>query len=72
VRDAVARPATEELDAGWAFADEAAATDGALMGKPDVALAEFPPAASDAEIAALVDELSDSLCRPRRPRPRGR
>jgi len=68
VRDEAARPTTADIDAGWGFAEEAAATDGALMGKPDVALADFPPPASDAEIALLIDELSDSLCRPRKAR----
>jgi hypothetical protein len=72
IRDEVARAKTAEIDAGWGFAEEAAATDGALMGKPDVELADFPPAASDAEIAALVDELATSMVRPRKSRVRAR
>ena len=34
------------LDAGWSFAEEAAATDGALMGNPDAQLGDFPPGAT--------------------------
>ncbi len=52
------------LDAGWSFAEEAAATDGALMGNPDAKLGDFPPGATDAEIATLVDEFTDVMCRP--------
>lgn len=72
IRDEIARPKTAEIDAGWGFAEEAAATDGALMGKPDAGLAEFPPAASDDQIAALVDELTATMFRPRKPRGRKR
>lgn len=65
------RPITAALDADWDFADEPAATDGGLMGKPDAGLAEFPPGPSDHEIAALIDECTEALCRPaRRRRPR--
>jgi hypothetical protein len=65
------RPVTAALDADWDFADEPAATDGGLMGKPDAGLAEFPPGPSDLEIAALIDECTETLCRPaRRRRPR--
>lgn len=64
-----APPITAALDADWDFAEEAAATDGGLMGKPDAALAEFPAGPSDQEIAALIDECTDALCRPQ---PRGR
>lgn len=64
-------PITAALDADWDFADEPAATDRGLMGKPDAALAEFPPGPSDVEIAALIDECTEALCRPtRRRRPR--
>lgn len=62
-------PITAEIDAQWGFDDEPAATDGGLLGKPDVELAEFPEGPSDAEIAALVDELSATLCK-RSPPPR--
>jgi hypothetical protein len=57
-------PITADLDDGWGFDDEPAATDGGLLGKPDVELAEFPEGPSDAEVAAMVDELSAALCRP--------
>lgn len=63
-------PITAELDAGWGFDDEPAATDGGLLGKPDVELAEFPEGPSDAEVAAMIDELSSALCRPSTPRAR--
>lgn len=61
------------IDAQWDFADEPAATDGALLGKPDAGLGYFPPARSDDEIAALIDDVADELCavprrRPSRPR----
>ncbi|MBK8234686.1 MAG: hypothetical protein IPK74_03925 [Deltaproteobacteria bacterium] len=61
------------IDAQWDFTDEPAATDGALLGKPDAELGEFPPARSDDEIAALIDDVADELCavpRPRTRRPR--
>lgn len=74
VPDEPARPITAALDAGWGFADEAAATDGGLMGNPDAVLAAFPPGPTDADIAAIVDEFTDAICRPRprvrRPAPR--
>src|SRR5688572_17496962 len=56
--------AVAELDAGWSFELEPAATDGALLGKPDVELGEFPPGPSDAAIAELVDDFTAELCRP--------
>ena len=46
-----------ELDAEWVV-EEPAATDGALLGKPDVELGYFPPGPSDAEIAELVDDFT--------------
>lgn len=64
-------PITAEIDGQWGFDDEPAATDGGLMGKPDVELAEFPAGPSDAEIAALVDEFTAVLCK-RAPPPRPR
>ncbi len=70
IHDEVVRPGTAEIDAGWGFAEEAAATDGALMGKPDAALAEFPSGASDAAIASFVDELTAAMHRPRKSRAR--
>jgi hypothetical protein len=60
------RPVTAALDADWDFAVEPAATDGGLMGKPDVELGEFPAGPSDLEMAALIDECTDALCRPSR------
>jgi hypothetical protein len=53
-------PALAELDAGWSFASEPAATD---RGVRDAGLGYFPPAASDLEIAALVDDCTEDLCR---------
>ncbi len=67
-----ARPSTADLDAGWDFADEPAATDGALMGRHDAPLGEFPPGPSDEDIAALVDACADELCAPSNPRRRRR
>jgi hypothetical protein len=61
--DAAPAAALAELDAGWSFEDEPAATDGGLLGKPDATLGYFPPAASDTEIAALVDDCTAQLCR---------
>lgn len=69
VPDETSRPITADLDAGWEFADEPAATDGGLLGNPDAVLAEFPPGPSDQQIAALVDEFAEILCRPRARRP---
>jgi hypothetical protein len=57
--------AIAELDAGWSFAREPAATDGGLLGKPDAELGYFPPAPSDAQIAALIDDCTTELCRTR-------
>jgi hypothetical protein len=56
--------AMAELDAGWTFEQEAAATDGGMLGNPDAKLGHFPPPASDAEIADLVDDITTQLCRP--------
>ncbi len=80
------KSAMSELDAGWLVdepiaeldgewvVEEPAATDGALLGKPDAALGYFPPGPSDAEIADLVDDFTLQLCRPneRRASKRGR
>ena len=60
--------AIAELDDGWTFELEPAATDGGMLGKPDAKLGYFPPAASDAEIANLVDDITTQLCRPARKR----
>ncbi|MBC8067287.1 MAG: hypothetical protein IAG13_03050 [Deltaproteobacteria bacterium] len=67
-------PALAELDDGWSFASEPAATDRGLLGKSDARLGYFPPAASDTEIAALVDDCTEDLCRTSRRghRPAGR
>jgi hypothetical protein len=66
--DPLLRARVAQLDAGWSFEQEPAATDGALLGKPDAELGYFPPPASDAEIAGLVDDITLQMCRPARRR----
>jgi hypothetical protein len=56
--------AIAELDDGWTFEQEPAATDGGMLGKPDAKLGYFPPPASDAEIADLVDDITTQICSP--------
>lgn len=60
--------AIAELDDGWTFEQEPAATDGGMLGNPDATLGYFPPAASDAEIADLVDDITTQMCRPAPPK----